>query len=126
MVDQAHAQTGLAILRSAVGGVLLAQPGLATSGDPDRRVLVRTIGIRDLVLGAGAVMARAGSTDTARDWARIGLASDVGDVLLALASRHELGRRGTLIAALTPVPFVVVGVWSVLGASRTGTTRPGT
>ena len=121
MIDQAYARTGLAILRSAVGGLLLARPGLATGGDDERGVLVRTIGIRDLVLGVGGVRAGTGSTtsaETSKDWARVGLASDLGDVLVALASRKELGRRGTLIAALTPLPFVAAGAWSLLGDQR--------
>lgn len=112
MVDRAAARTGIAILRSAVGAVLLIRPAPATSGDEGRRVLVRTIGVRDLVLGVGAVLSRDQTSAAGRGWARIGLASDVGDVLVALASRRELGRAGTLAAALTPLPFVAVGIWA--------------
>jgi hypothetical protein len=68
--------------------------------------LVRTIGVRDLVLGAGTLGAVRGGPQRALSWSRAGLLSDVGDTLVALASRRELGIRGTLVAAGAPLPFV--------------------
>jgi hypothetical protein len=106
----------VATLRCLVGGVLLAAPDVATSGDTGRRILVRTIGIRDVILGAGTLLAaRDGSAGVATKtgatrWLAASLASDAADVLLALASRRELGLRGTWLAAITPVPFVASGV----------------
>lgn len=107
--------TAVAALRCAVGGALIGLPDVATGGDAQRRVLVRTIGLRDLVLGVATLRAPGRDPDWARRaWVGAGLANDVGDVLLALASYRELGRRGTLIAALTPVPFVVAGATALL------------
>jgi hypothetical protein len=96
----------VAALRCAVGAALLAVPSLATNGDPGRAVLVRTIGIRDLVVGAGALTALRRDPLTARPWVQSGLVSDVADVLLALGSYRQLGARGTFIAAVAPLPFI--------------------
>jgi hypothetical protein len=104
-------------LRCVVGAALLVAPDVATNGDIGRRILVRTIGIRDLVLGAGTLLAGRGADAKADGggvlWVRATLSSDIADVLLALASHRELGTRGTLLAALTPVPFVASGVRTV-------------
>jgi hypothetical protein len=107
--------TVVAALRCAVGGALIGLPDMATGGDAERRVLVRTIGLRDVVLGAATLRDPGrGSTPAGRVLVGAGLANDVGDLLLALASHRELGRRGTLIAALTPLPFVVAGARALL------------
>ena len=95
-----------AALRCAVGAGLLAFPAMATGGDDGRAVLVRTIGIRDVVTGAGTLAALQRDRQAARLWTQAGLLSDVADVLLALASYRELGARGTLVAAAAPLPFV--------------------
>jgi hypothetical protein len=95
----------IAALRCGVGASLIAKPHIATSGDGGRTVLVRTIGVRDLVLGAGTLAAlRQGHAQT---WSLAGLFSDVADSIVALASRRQLGARGTLVAAVAPLPFVV-------------------
>jgi hypothetical protein len=86
---------------------LLAVPSAATNGDSGRAVLVRTVGIRDLVVGAGTLAALRAEPSAARLWVRSGLLSDVADVLLALGSYRRLGARGTLIAAGAPLPFIV-------------------
>jgi hypothetical protein len=97
----------VAALRCVVGAGLLGVPSIATNGDADRTVLVRTIGIRDLVVGAGALVALYRNPPAARLWVASGFVSDVADVLLALGSHRQLGARGTLIAAAAPLPFVV-------------------
>lgn len=97
----------VAALRCAVGAALIAEPAMATSGDDGRTVLVRTIGIRDVVVGAGALVALRRDRESARLWTQAGLLSDIADVLLALASFRQLGARGTLVAAAAPLPFVV-------------------
>ena len=115
----------IAAVRCAVGAGLLVAPDAATSADRGRRILARTIGIRDLVLGAGTLLAaRADVASEARKagarlWLQATLSSDVADVLLALGSRRELGTRGTLLAALTPLPFVVLGGWALQRGDRT-------
>ncbi len=119
MVDAARLQKTVAALRCGVGVLLLVRPDVATNEDVGRRILVRTIGLRDLVAGGGALSALGngkGSCAASRGWTLAGLANDAGDVVLALASRRELGRRGAWVAALTPLPFVIAGL---AGLSRT-------
>jgi hypothetical protein len=91
---------------------------VATNGDPGRTVLVRTIGIRDLVVGAGALAALRRDPPTARLWVQSGLVSDVADVLLALCSYRQLGARGTLVAAVAPLPFIAAVRWSRAAAMK--------
>ena len=98
--------SSVAALRCLVGAALIAKPAMATSGDAGRTALVRTIGVRDLVLGAGTLAALRGAPQRALLWTRAGLLSDVGDTLVAVASRRELGTPGTLVAAGAPLPFV--------------------
>src|SRR5438270_359499 len=81
----------VAALRCAVGAGLLGVPSMATNGDPGRAILVRTIGLRDLVVGAGALAALRREPPSARLWVQAGLVSDVADVLLALGSYRQLG-----------------------------------
>jgi hypothetical protein len=99
----------VAALRCLVGAGLIGAPGLAgaspTSVD-GRAVLMRTIGIRDVVVGAGTLAALRRDPRSARLWAATGLVSDIADVVLALGSFRQLGARGTLIAAMAPVPFI--------------------
>jgi hypothetical protein len=100
----------VAALRCAVGAGLIGKPDIATNGDAPRRVLVRTIGIRDVVVGAGTLAAVGRDAGALRLWVQSALAGDVADVVLAASSWRQLGVRGALIAALTPLPLVVAGV----------------
>lgn len=85
--------------RAAVGAVLLFAPGafLRLSGreppTPVSVLLMRTIGVRDLVLGTGTVTAaRRGSGPDLRRWTSVGLASDSLDVLASLVAARGIGR----------------------------------
>ncbi len=68
---------------------------------------MRTIGIRDVVLGLGTVAA--GMTDGESDvrrWAMMGLASDSLDTLVSLASSRSIGKRDGYVAAGLAFGFV--------------------
>ena len=100
-------------LRSAVGIALIAAPGvpmrLAGQEQPTgaSMLLMRTIGIRDLVLGAGTVAAaRSGDSREARRWTTSALASDSLDVAASLASMRSIGKRDSVGAALLALIFV--------------------
>ncbi len=70
-------------------------------------LLMRTIGVRDLVLGLGTVSAaRAGSGRDARRWTSVGLASDSLDVVVSLASLPAIGKRDSWSAAMLALFFV--------------------
>jgi hypothetical protein len=70
-------------------------------------LLMRTIGIRDLVVGLGTVAA-ARSQDVAdvRRWTEAALASDSLDVAASLASVRSIGKRDSIGAALLALVFV--------------------
>jgi len=100
-------------LRSAVGIALIAAPGapmrLAGQEQPTgaSMLLMRTIGIRDLVLGAGTVAAaRSGGMGDVRRWTTSALASDSLDVAASLVSMRCIGRRDSISAALLALIFV--------------------
>jgi hypothetical protein len=102
----------VAAARLTAGVLLLARPELGDAAEQPQRLLMQTIGIRDLVLGGVGLLALAGEQPQGVTWARAGLASDSADVLLALASLRMLDRRGALIATMLPIPFVAAGAWA--------------
>ena len=69
-------------------------------------LLLRTVGIRDLAIGAGTASALAsGTTSDVRRWVIAGLVSDVLDVAAGLASARSTGARG-LVSALVAAPNI--------------------
>src|SRR6202023_3981404 len=94
-------------LRTAVGIALIAAPGapmrLSGQREPSGAdlLLMRTIGIRDLVLGLGtATAARSEDVRDVRRWTATALASDSLDSAASLASFRSIGKRDSLIAAI--------------------------
>jgi hypothetical protein len=108
-------------MRTSVGVALLAAPGvplqMAGTGVPTGAalLLMRTIGVRDLVLGLGTV---ASTGDVAEDgsalWLRATLASDVLDTVVGLLAVRSIGRRDAVVAAGLALAFV----WGDLLALR--------
>jgi hypothetical protein len=77
-------------------------------------LFARTVGIRDLVFGLGALIA-AFDKDT-RDltrWLAVWLASDVADVVAGAAAARRTHRAGEVAAAAAPLPFVAAGAWAL-------------
>jgi hypothetical protein len=69
-------------------------------------LLMRTIGIRDLVLGLGTVAAaRSNDVRDIRRWTTTALASDSLDSAASLASFRSIGRRDSLSAAILALAF---------------------
>jgi hypothetical protein len=100
-------------LRTAVGVALVAAPGvpmrLAGQRQPTGTdlLLMRTIGIRDLVVGLGTVAAaRSPDIRDVRRWTGAALASDSLDVAASLASVRSIGKRDSVAAALLALVFV--------------------
>lgn len=100
-------------LRALVGVVLVAAPGapmrLAGNDEPSAAslLLMRTIGIRDLVIGLGTVAAAgAGAVDDERRWISAAMASDTLDTVVSLASLRSIGKRDALAAAGLALVFV--------------------
>ena len=67
---------------------------------------MRTVGIRDVVLGSGACAAWAGGAQPEfRRWATFGMLSDGADLALGLGSKSLVGTNSAWIATLSPVQF---------------------
>jgi hypothetical protein len=68
---------------------------------------MRTIGIRDLVLGLGTVSAtQSNDQSDAHRWIQATLASDALDTVVSLAALRSIGRRDSLFAAALAFGFV--------------------
>ena len=100
-------------LRALVGVALIVAPGAPmrlSAGDrpsPASLLLMRTIGIRDLVLGIGTVCAaRSGGAGDVGRWNSAALASDSLDTLVSLASVRSIGKRDCRAAAALAFTFV--------------------
>ncbi len=114
--------------RLAVGLALAAAPGAAlrlTPREPPTPasvLLMRTIGIRDIVIGAGTVGAALwGTRDDARRWLTAGLASDSLDLAAGLHSGRSLGALECAVAVGSAATFVGLdlrALWSLAGGGR--------
>ena len=107
----------VAAARVAVGAAMILAPSrIFSPGSGTETLLMRTIGIRDVVLGSGACGAWArGEEGELRRWATLGLVSDGADLVTGLRSKPLVGLKSALIATLAPAPFVVAGI---LGLAR--------
>ncbi len=99
-------------LRAGVGTALVVLPTqfLRLSGreapTPVAVLLMRTIGIRDVVLGAGTVAAaRRGDGGDVRRWTSAGLASDSLDVVASLGAARSIGRAESVGASAAALVF---------------------
>jgi hypothetical protein len=121
-------------LRAAVGVALIAAPAapLRLSGreEPTNAavLLMRTVGIRDLVLGLGATAA-ARATSARADlagaeqepdqrpdvlrWTTAALASDTLDTVASIVSVRSIGKRDAVSAALLSLSFVAADLWAL-------------
>lgn len=106
----------VAAARVGVGAAMILAPSRFFTSSGAETLLMRTIGIRDVVLGSGACAAWARGADAeTKRWAALGLISDSADFVTGLRSKPLVGSRSALIATLAPVPFVAA---AVLGFAR--------
>lgn len=95
--------------RAALGVALLVVPERIAEGwvgprgaEAPAATLARSVGVRDLALGAAGVVALLRGDDSARAWLGAAAACDVGDMIAVLIARDSLpanGVRGTLALA---------------------------
>jgi len=114
-------------LRTSVGVALLAAPAaplrMGGGGEPTGAalLLMRTIGVRDLVLGLGTLTADRADDGSAR-WLGATLASDALDVLVGVLAVRSIGRRDAAVAAGLALAFVA----GDLSARRVASAPPAT
>ena len=98
--DQAKAGAlGLASLRIGIGVLAFIAPKLAlrpwvgasVSDEPGGRLLGRSLGARDVALGAGAILA-ARHDGPVRGWIEAGALADAGDLVATVAAFDKLPR----------------------------------
>jgi hypothetical protein len=116
----------IAWVRVAVGVVMIAAPRLVlrmAAGEVSGSMilLTRTIGIRDVALGAGALAAlnSGGDADTraeAQRWVVAGLVSDALDTLAGATSARLVGRRSAILATTIATPMVAADLRALSGA----------
>lgn len=91
------AATALAAVRIGIGVLAWALPkfalrpwvGAAVADEPGGRLLARSLGARDIALGAGAILSERHDTPV-RGWIEAGALSDVGDLLATLGAFKKL------------------------------------
>lgn len=111
--------------RVGLGLALLLAPRfvmhrLGETLDPPRPYAwwLRAFGIRDVVLGSGALLALDGSDDAAAlTWVQAGAVADTADAATALLARRDLGRRQRALILTVAAGAAGAGWWA---ASATG------
>ena len=113
----------IAAMRLAFGAVLTikteAMLRMMVGDEPQTGSLVlfaRAVGIRDLVLGLGALTASSDAELTRWSW--ISLGSDAADVAAGATATRHVGRGRAVAAAVTPIPFVAAGLWALRRMTR--------
>jgi hypothetical protein len=113
---------GVAVGRMLFGLASLIAPKIvfgmvARDVPPAMVMMLRIFGIRDLVLGAGALQSLAGeSTDTS--WVAMGALADTADAAVATAFRKEIGPVATAATIGLAVPAALAGWKCVAGLRR--------
>lgn len=107
----------LGFLRVAIGVAALALPSLPATPwvgrDESRRTSVRlfarTLGGRDLALGAGAILSSR-ETSALRRWTTLGALADLGDFVATLMAFRELPKRSRWLILLLTGGAAAVGI----------------
>ena len=101
--------------RVAFGAGMLLAPRNVTHGwignDVDRppvELLVRAVGVRDILIGAGAIAALA-TNQPAKTWLRAGVAADLADATLTAAYLGKLPRQGALGTIALTIAAAYIG-----------------
>jgi hypothetical protein len=101
--------------RALVGGALLAVPApiarswVGADGTP-ATVLTRSLGARDLVIGAGLVLAAARDRDPAM-WLQGGVVADSVDGVVTLAAGDQIPRNGRVATTALAAGSALFGAW---------------
>ena len=109
---------GIAAVRLGAGLALMGNPETFLRFEPhvsgtSMPLLLRTVGIRDLAIGAGTLAAARSLSDAdLRRWLASGLASDVLDVAAGVAGARTTGLR-SISSALIAAPMVAAGVYAL-------------
>jgi hypothetical protein len=114
------AARAIALARAVFGAVLTLRTAsmlraLVRDAEPTGSLFLfaRTVGIRDLVLGAGTLVASFGEEEDLRPWVSASFASDALDLVSGMASASQVGASGSVAATAASIPFVAGGWWTL-------------
>ncbi|MEZ5322078.1 MAG: hypothetical protein R2698_08415 [Microthrixaceae bacterium] len=79
--------------------------------------MTRLFGIRDTVLGAGALVSL-NREQPEVDWVRMGAVADTADAAIAVVCREELGTKGMAGTLGVAVPAAALGWKASFGIAR--------
>jgi hypothetical protein len=121
IADPRRLAAALALGRVVLGASLAAAPGLAPlPGDTGTGTLgfvVRLAGVRDFVLGVGALAALAEGRG-ARRWVAAGAAADLSDALMAVRFRSAIGGVPAGATAAIAGGAAAVGAYAAAGLTE--------
>lgn len=118
----------LAVNRSAFGLNYLARPEQArmswigrAARKPGAQVMIRSQGVRDVALGAGALDAlRRGDTRDLRAWVAAHAVCDLADLVVTWAARGELPQRQARLAMGVAAASTLAGGAAAAGLRTSG------
>lgn len=118
-MDPRTVARSVALGRVAFGVVMLLVPNTVLARMSAERPgplvwMARAFGIRDVVLGLGALRSL-GDPEPDPAWVRMGALADTSDAVAALAWHRELGASGTAATLSLAVPAAVAG-WTAADA----------
>jgi len=103
--------------RATLGVVMLLTPGLIggmwIGADAKRRgvkALTRALGIRELIIGAGAVVAANEGTQLRR-WVEFGMVADATDAAATFVAVRHLPRANAVLGVVAASSGAVAGAW---------------
>ena len=113
----------LAVNRAAFGLTFLARPRQARGSwigraakKPGAQVMIRSQGVRDVALGAGALQALArGNAGELRSWVTAHAVCDLADLLVTYGARDKLPARRARLAMAVAAGSTVVGAVAAAG-----------
>lgn len=111
-----RAASGLSFLVAPERAQLLWSQREAT--DPTARLLLRSMGYRDLLIGAGLVAAGLRNDDRVPLWFLASAGADVADLIGGLAVKDELPERDHLTGIGGAAAGVAIGLAGAVAASR--------
>ena len=118
----------LSAARVAMGAALALAPGLAgrawlgaAAAEPATKVALRSMGARDAIIGAGALLARRRGRPV-RGWLEAGAASDLADLIGTLLAGDRLALPGRVLVPLFAAAGAATSGW-LASAGGSGVAR---
>lgn len=108
---------GIALARVGIGVVATAAPYAAArfqfgSAPAAQAMTVRMLGVRDLALGVGALLAIRHGSAAARDWAHVGALVDAVDAAAFVRTGRRSSVRGRRLTTLVAASSAAFSTWA--------------